>query len=787
MDLHPCLPDPGFTMDHLPGDAIGIYFKGWFSFSKHHNTKDVCMDDGPLSLKKWKNKFFLIDRRAIPDYLTWRHSCSCVLDDLPTDDYDRNDVERLQRVQSHTTALTTKSALISLPTLDEIAASLLDPRLAKKSRVLPSLKRDECTSTRAASALTPHLGKRLGAPLSMAVVSAFRSSHVGTSTHASTSGLSFSLGGVAISSHAGKSKAEVVQRQMNWLDSVAHSALACDVEYDQILEDDFGTTTRGEEIDLTLFPLPPALDWTITPVELKRTKSLLLLDLSNRFNVLSALLVSNGAERNSRYTGLVRSRNRLQDKFDRKDGYIKVLRSEVMTLDGKLERMQKDCDALVQENRELCSQKDVAPDMVKDLHTKLTDARITSIERGLRMGCTDAEFEVAAQKLFIEELLWEVEDFVLPSFLWRICVFLSFAPVNAYYFIQRFKFSLSASSFCSSNSWITRLVEMPISAVAVIMCLYVMWYAPWLCDQLESFMWYASWLCDQLESFMWYAPWLCDQLESFMWYAPWLCDQLESFIWYALWLCDQLESFMWPMSFGSYGDERVVGIIARAAREVQGRSGVKRKLFGSCRNNMGNEPIFALLGETDNFVVMWEARVKIHAWIKSEGDCIYVASTEDSCEERHDSRFGIRKCRSPVLWAKIGKSSLIGPELVLEKTDKVVLIKETLKEARDRQKSYADKRRKLLEFEVGDRVLLKVSPWRGVVRFRKKGRQDTLFCRGTCRDYRSRNRKLKRKLIALVKVRWNSKRGPEFTWEHEDQMRIKYLQLLMDRLVKPAS
>ncbi|GJY13799.1 hypothetical protein Tco_0383108, partial [Tanacetum coccineum] len=55
-------------------------------------------------------------------------------------------------------------------------------------------------------------------------------------------------------------------------------------------------------------------------------------------------------------------------------------------------------------------------------------------------------------------------------------------------------------------------------------------------------------------------------------------------------------------------------------------------------------------------------------------------------------------------------------------TDKVVLIKEKLKAARDRQKSYADKRRKPLEFEVGDRVLLKVSPWKGVVRFRKKGK-----------------------------------------------------------------
>ncbi|GKB22606.1 hypothetical protein Tco_0862007 [Tanacetum coccineum] len=146
----------------------------WFSFSKRCNTKDVCMDDGPSSLKKWKNKFFLIDRRAIPDHLTWRHSCSCVLDDLPSDGYDRNDVQRLcarliclremreevlvcsglssvcdakfaeeshhlslpllEHVPSHTTARATEGAIILLPTPDEIAASLPDYRLVKKSK-----------------------------------------------------------------------------------------------------------------------------------------------------------------------------------------------------------------------------------------------------------------------------------------------------------------------------------------------------------------------------------------------------------------------------------------------------------------------------------------------------------------------------------------------------------------------------------------------------------------------------------------------------------------------------
>ncbi|KAD4889454.1 hypothetical protein E3N88_21527 [Mikania micrantha] len=81
-----------------------------------------------------------------------------------------------------------------------------------------------------------------------------------------------------------------------------------------------------------------------------------------------------------------------------------------------------------------------------------------------------------------------------------------------------------------------------------------------------------------------------------------------------------------------------------------------------------------------------------------------------------------RKCRTPVCWSEIGENQLSGPEIVQETTDKVFQIRERLKAARDRQKSYADRRRKPLEFNVGDKVLLKVSPWKGIVRFGKKGK-----------------------------------------------------------------
>ncbi|GJU65813.1 putative reverse transcriptase domain-containing protein [Tanacetum coccineum] len=69
-----------------------------------------------------------------------------------------------------------------------------------------------------------------------------------------------------------------------------------------------------------------------------------------------------------------------------------------------------------------------------------------------------------------------------------------------------------------------------------------------------------------------------------------------------------------------------------------------------------------------------------------------------------------RKCHSPIMWAEVGEGHLIGPELVQETTEKISQIKDRLKVARDRQKSYADKRRKPLEFSVGDYIIEKVGP-----------------------------------------------------------------------------
>ncbi|GKA94113.1 putative reverse transcriptase domain-containing protein [Tanacetum coccineum] len=179
---------------------------------------------------------------------------------------------------------------------------------------------------------------------------------------------------------------------------------------------------------------------------------------------------------------------------------------------------------------------------------------------------------------------------------------------------------------------------------------------------------------------------------------------------------------------------------------------------------------------------------------------------------------------------------LNGPEIIHETTKKIVQTKNRIQAARDRQKSYADVRRKPLEFQVGDKVMLKVSPWKVVIRFGKRGKLKPRYIKpfkiiakvGTIAYrlelleklsrvhstfYVSKLKKcmadeplaisldeiqvddklhfieepveiidrevkrLKHSRIPIVKVHSNSRRGPEFTWEREDQMQKKYSHL----------
>ncbi|GJX99840.1 putative reverse transcriptase domain-containing protein [Tanacetum coccineum] len=206
-----------------------------------------------------------------------------------------------------------------------------------------------------------------------------------------------------------------------------------------------------------------------------------------------------------------------------------------------------------------------------------------------------------------------------------------------------------------------------------------------------------------------------------------------------------------------------------------------------------------------------------------------------------------RKCRSPVCWAEVGQVQLTGPEIVQETTEKIIQIKQRIQAARDRQKSYADLKRKPMEFQVGDKVMLKVSPWKGVRTFWQTGElnrmcvvgggggggPDSQTFQGVGKRVRAAYnielpqdlsrvhntfhvsnlkkcysdnplavpleglhvddkthfveepvefmdrevKQLRRSCVPIIKVRWNSRRGPEFTWEREDQFRKKYPHL----------
>ncbi|GKC38312.1 putative reverse transcriptase domain-containing protein [Tanacetum coccineum] len=280
----------------------------------------------------------------------------------------------------------------------------------------------------------------------------------------------------------------------------------------------------------------------------------------------------------------------------------------------------------------------------------------------------------------------------------------------------------------------------------------------------------------------------------------------------------------------------------------------QEEYFQILKDNLCTAPILSLPYGPDNFVVYCDTSNQgFGCVLMQRGKCsikdkLLAAESETSksenapgemlrsldqqIEKKEDVLYG-RKCRSHVLWTTIGESRLIRPELVQETTDKVVLIKERLKAARDRQKSYVGNRRKPLEFEVGDQVLLKVSPWKGVVRFRKKGKlapryvgpfeilerighvayrlrlpqelsnvHDTFhvsnlkncladtnlhvplveikFDKTLCfveepveiidREVKS----LKHSMIPIVKVHWNSKRGPK------DYMKTKYSHLFVE-------
>nr|GEZ67694.1 retrotransposon protein, putative, Ty3-gypsy subclass [Tanacetum cinerariifolium] len=204
-----------------------------------------------------------------------------------------------------------------------------------------------------------------------------------------------------------------------------------------------------------------------------------------------------------------------------------------------------------------------------------------------------------------------------------------------------------------------------------------------------------------------------------------------------------------------------------------------------------------------------------------------------ACAASFKALYG-RKCRSPVCWAEVRDVQLTGPEIIHETTEKIVHIRQHLQASRYQQRSYANVR--LLEFQFGDRVMLKVSLRKGVIRLRKQGKPNPRYIgpfkiferigpvayrielpeelKNVHNTFHVSNLKkclsdeslvipmkelrlddnlnfieepveimdreikqLRQSRIPIVKVRWNYKRGPEFTWEREDEIRAKYPHL----------
>ncbi|GKE65108.1 putative reverse transcriptase domain-containing protein [Tanacetum coccineum] len=149
-----------------------------------------------------------------------------------------------------------------------------------------------------------------------------------------------------------------------------------------------------------------------------------------------------------------------------------------------------------------------------------------------------------------------------------------------------------------------------------------------------------------------------------------------------------------------------------------------------------------------------------------------------------------RKCRSPVCWTEVGEAQILGPELIQETTKKIIQIKQRMQAARDRRKSYADLKRKPMEFQVEDKVLEKVREVAYNLELPEElSRVHNTFIssRSQWKSWIMEVKRLKRSRIPLVKVRWNSKRGPEFTWEHEDQFRKKYPHLFTKTVLSTSA
>ena len=106
---------------------------------------------------------------------------------------------------------------------------------------------------------------------------------------------------------------------------------------------------------------------------------------------------------------------------------------------------------------------------------------------------------------------------------------------------------------------------------------------------------------------------------------------------------------------------------------------------------------------------------------------VYNNSFQSSIEMARYEALYERKCRTPLCRTELSEKKIIGPDLIQEIEEKVKMIRERLKVAMNRQKSYADMRRKDIRYEISEKVFLKVSHWKKVMRFGKKGKLSPRF------------------------------------------------------------
>ncbi|GJS39605.1 putative reverse transcriptase domain-containing protein [Tanacetum coccineum] len=173
---------------------------------------------------------------------------------------------------------------------------------------------------------------------------------------------------------------------------------------------------------------------------------------------------------------------------------------------------------------------------------------------------------------------------------------------------------------------------------------------------------------------------------------------------------------------------------------------------------------------------------------------------------RHLRKVRVQRKRCGYFFRNNVDEELTGPKIIHETTEKIVQIKRRIQAARDRQKSYADLKHKPIDFQVGFRVMLKVSPWKRLELPQKLSRVHNMFHVSNLKKclydeslvipldgLRIDNKlyfveepveimdqeikQLKRSRIPIIKVTWNSKRGPEFKWEREDQFKKTYPHL----------